>query len=111
MRVIQRLMLLAVLNMVWSTAFAICDLAIFVALDGSIFYILFDMPICSLYCNTLLANLNMRTSLAERQSAVEMDMDLTTFNAVRPQPLALTLKKGPKVSTQTGSRQSSELAA
>ncbi|OJA21194.1 hypothetical protein AZE42_01351 [Rhizopogon vesiculosus] len=114
-RVIQRLMLLAVLNMVWSTAFAICDLAItpdgqFVALDGSIFYILFDMPICSLYCNTLLANLNMRTSLAERQSAVEMEMDLTTFNAVRPQPLGLTLKKGPKFSTQTGSRQSSELA-
>jgi len=109
LRIIQRLMLLAVLNMIWSTAFAICDLAIFVAMDGTIFYILFDMPICSLYCNTLLANLNMRASIAEQQSAVEMD--LTTFNAIGPQPVALTLKHETKNTTQSGSRLSSELAA
>jgi hypothetical protein len=79
-------------------------------MDGTVFYILFDMPICSLYCNTLLANLNMRASIAEQRSTVEMD--LTTFNAVRPQPVALTLKNGHKVSTiQSGSRLSSELAA
>ena len=67
------------------------------------------MPICSLYCNTLLANLNMRTSIADKQSAVEME--LTTFNAVRPQPVAVTLKNAPKMTTdQSNSRVSSELA-
>jgi hypothetical protein len=78
-------------------------------MDRTIFYILFDMPICSLYCNTLLANLNMRASIGARQSAVEMD--LTTFNAIGPQPVALTLKGGIKDSTQSGSGFSSELAA
>jgi hypothetical protein len=78
-------------------------------MDGTIFYILFDMPICSLYCNTLLANLNMRASIAERQSEVEMD--LTTFNAIKPQPVALTLKHETRNTTQSGSRLSSELAA
>ncbi|KAG1732372.1 hypothetical protein EDB19DRAFT_1285753 [Suillus lakei] len=110
LKVIQQLMLLAVLNMLWTTAFAICDLVTFVALHERIIYVLFDMPICSLYCNTLLANLNMRASLGERQSAVEMD--LTTFSAVElHQPVALTLKNDPKASTQSGSRLSSELAA
>ncbi|KAG2144600.1 hypothetical protein DEU56DRAFT_910528 [Suillus clintonianus] len=110
LKIIQRLMLLAVLNMLWTTAFAICDLITFVALHKRIIYILFDMPICSLYCNTLLANLNTRASLGERQSAVE-EMDLTTLDAVEHQPVALKLKNGHKVSTQSGSRMSSELAA
>ncbi|OJA08580.1 hypothetical protein AZE42_04574 [Rhizopogon vesiculosus] len=108
LRVIQRLMLLAVVNMVCSTAFAICDLVLFVAMDGNMYYALFDIPICSLYCNTLLANLNMRASLAEQQSVVEMD--LTSFVAIGPKVLALTVKNESKVSTQSGS-QSSELAA
>ncbi|KAG2144601.1 hypothetical protein DEU56DRAFT_790602 [Suillus clintonianus] len=107
LKIIQRLMLLAVLNMLWTTAFAICDLVTFLSLHDT-FYILFDMPICSLYCNTLLANLNMRASLAERQSAI--DMNLTTFE-VGPRPVALTLKNDPTASAQSGSRQSSELAA
>ncbi|OAX37794.1 hypothetical protein K503DRAFT_771133 [Rhizopogon vinicolor AM-OR11-026] len=109
LRVIQRLMLLAVVNMVCSTAFAICDLVLFVAMDGNMYYALFDIPICSLYCNTLLANLNMRASLAEQQSVVEMD--LTSFVAIGPKALALTVKNESKVSTQSGSRQSSELGA
>jgi hypothetical protein len=79
-------------------------------MEGTIYYALFDIPICSLYCNTLLANLNMRTSIAERQSEVEMN--LTSFNVVRPQIATLTFKDGePKGSTQSDSRLSSELAA
>ncbi|KAJ8583940.1 hypothetical protein M405DRAFT_936914 [Rhizopogon salebrosus TDB-379] len=110
LRIIQRLMLIAVLNMIWSTIFAICDLVLFTVMEGTIYYALFDIPICSLYCNTLLANLNMRTSIAERQSEVEMD--LTSFNVVRPQIATLTLKDGePKGSTQSDSRLSSELTA
>ncbi|KAG1738855.1 uncharacterized protein EDB91DRAFT_1136793, partial [Suillus paluster] len=108
-KIIQRLMVLAVLNMVWTTAFAICDLVTFVSLQEDSFYMLFDMPICSLYCNTLLANLNMRTSLGERQSSA-VDMDLATFDTVGPQPVALGLGNDTKVSTQSSSRVSSEPA-
>jgi hypothetical protein len=79
-------------------------------MDRTLFYALFDIPICSVYCNTLLANLNIRAYIAE-QSTVEMD--LPTFDAipVGPQPLALTLKNGLKGFSQSGSRLSSELAA
>ncbi|KAG0696422.1 hypothetical protein DFH29DRAFT_951209 [Suillus ampliporus] len=109
LKIIQRLMLLAVLNMLWTSLFAICDMITFVSLQGEDFYILFDMPIGPLYCNTLLANLNMRASLRDRQSTV--DMDLTTFDAVGPQPFPLRLGNDTKLSTQSGSRFSSELAA
>ncbi|KAG1738852.1 uncharacterized protein EDB91DRAFT_1136755 [Suillus paluster] len=108
LKIIQRLMVLAVLNMVWTTAFAICDLVTFLSLQEEDFYLLFDMPICSLYCNTLLANLNMRASLGEQESVV--DMDLTTFDAVGPPPVTLMLRNDTKVSTQSGSRVSLELA-
>ncbi|OJA21204.1 hypothetical protein AZE42_01372 [Rhizopogon vesiculosus] len=112
LKVIQR-MLLAVLNMVWTTVFAICDLVTtldeqYVAMEGKLLYLVFDMTIASLYCNTLLANLNMRASIAERQSEVEMN--LTTFNAVEHQPVALTMKRGPNAATQSSSCLSSERA-
>ncbi|KAG1732371.1 hypothetical protein EDB19DRAFT_1912095 [Suillus lakei] len=107
LEIIQRLMILAVLNMLWTTAFAICDLVTFISLHDETFYILFDMPICSLYCNTLLANLNMRASFREKQSVV--DMDLTTFDAIGPQPVPLTLKTDAMVSTQSGSHLTSNL--
>jgi hypothetical protein len=79
-------------------------------LNGEIFYFLFDMSIGALYCNTLLANLNMRASIADRQWTV--DMGLTTFNPIAPQPIALALKNGEaKGSAQSDSCRSSELAA
>ncbi|KAG0703951.1 hypothetical protein DFH29DRAFT_913821 [Suillus ampliporus] len=109
LKIIQRLMLLAVLNMIWTTLFAICDMITFISRQGEDFYILFDMSIGPLYCITLLANLNMRASLRERQSAV--DIDLTTFDAVEPQPFPLRLENHTKGSSQSGSRLSSELAA
>lgn len=77
-------------------------------MDGYLYYALFDIPICSVYCNTLLANLNMRATIAGQPSVVEMD--LTTFSAVMPQPVVLTLNNGPKDCDQSGSRLSSELA-
>jgi len=57
----QRLAVFSINSGLWTAVFALLAVAMFVAFPTDLIYVVFDFPLCPVYCNTLLANLNVRS--------------------------------------------------
>jgi hypothetical protein len=59
--ILQRLMVFVVNAGIWTATFAILSLVLLHLYPTNLLYSVFAFPLCSVYCNTLLANLNARS--------------------------------------------------
>lgn len=85
---IQRLIIFSVLSGIWTALFALLDMVAYLSFPNTAVYVLFDLPLCSLYCNTLLASLNSR----DRGSAASIK-ELSTFKAAS-RPVVISMEMG-----------------
>ncbi|KAG2055424.1 hypothetical protein BDR06DRAFT_339934 [Suillus hirtellus] len=84
---IYRLIVFSVLSGIWITLFAILDMVTYLGFPNTAVYVLFDLPLCSLYCNTLLVSLNSRDS----GSAASIK-ELSTFKATS-RPVIISMER------------------
>ncbi|KIK63375.1 hypothetical protein GYMLUDRAFT_41081 [Collybiopsis luxurians FD-317 M1] len=61
---LKKLIIISINNGLWTAIFAILDLILYVVYPTTALYLIFDYMMCSLYTNTLLANLNARDYVA-----------------------------------------------
>jgi hypothetical protein len=104
---IQRLIIFSMLSGIWTALFALLDMITvsyhhnsgifraqvafqYLSFPNTAVYVLFDLPLCSLYCNTLLASLNSRDS----GSAASIK-ELSTFKAAS-RPVVISIERGRK---------------
>ncbi|OAX42525.1 hypothetical protein K503DRAFT_797078 [Rhizopogon vinicolor AM-OR11-026] len=73
---IRRLIIFSIFGGIWTALFALLVMITYLAFPSTAIYLVFYLPLCSLYCNTLLANLNSR----DRGSIASLK-ELTTFRA------------------------------
>ncbi|KAJ6535179.1 hypothetical protein B0H10DRAFT_2145082 [Mycena sp. CBHHK59/15] len=59
-KVVVRLLILTVNSGAWTAVLAVLDLICIVAFPTDFTFLIFELPLCSLYLSTLLANLNAR---------------------------------------------------
>ncbi|KAF8555070.1 hypothetical protein OG21DRAFT_954871 [Imleria badia] len=59
--ILQRLIMFAVNTGIWTATFAVLSLILLRVFPTNLLYVVFGIPLSSIYCNTLLANLNART--------------------------------------------------
>ncbi|KAG9313190.1 hypothetical protein JVU11DRAFT_6647 [Chiua virens] len=64
-RMLQRLMVFAINTGTWTAAFALTSLALMYAYPSTILSAITTTPVCAIYANTLLANLNAREAVRE----------------------------------------------
>ncbi|KAN0088218.1 hypothetical protein V8E55_005275 [Tylopilus felleus] len=76
-QLLQRLTVLAVNTGIWTATFALLSIILLHLFPSNMIYAVFSFPICSVYCNTLLANLNGRAYLRGEET-VQMDMFKTS---------------------------------
>jgi hypothetical protein len=58
--VLQRLTVFAINTGIWTAIFALSTVIFLHLYPSNLLYVVFAIPLCSVYCNTLLANLNAR---------------------------------------------------
>jgi len=75
---VQRLTVLAVNTGTWTATFGLLSLIFMYVWPSEKLYVLFIYPICSIYCNTVLANLNARSYLSDRSGVRRDRVDLVT---------------------------------
>ncbi|KAH7924645.1 hypothetical protein BV22DRAFT_493211 [Leucogyrophana mollusca] len=75
--ILQKLMILSINTGIWTALFAIFTLITILAYKDNLIYVALYFPLCPLYCNTVLANLNAR-KLIRAQPNSSQDND--TFN-------------------------------
>lgn len=85
---IQRLIIFSMLSGIWTALFALLDMITYLSFPETAVYVLFDLPLCSLYCNTLLASLNSRES-----GSAGSIRELSTFK-VASRPVVLSMERG-----------------
>jgi len=61
---LKRLIMISLNNGIWTAAFALLDMILYLIFPTTSLYLIFDFAMCSLYTNTLLANLNARDFVA-----------------------------------------------
>jgi len=75
--ILQRLMVFVVNAGIWTATFAILSLVLLHLYPTNLLYSVFAFPLCSVYCNTLLANLNARAYIrGETTTTHNVDVDL-----------------------------------
>lgn len=85
---IQRLIIFSILSGIWTALFALLDMITYLGFPNTAVYVLFDLPLCSLYCNTLLASLNSRDC-----GSAGSIRELSTFKAAS-RPVVLSMERG-----------------
>ncbi|KAJ8597499.1 hypothetical protein M405DRAFT_836419 [Rhizopogon salebrosus TDB-379] len=87
---IRRLLIFSVFSGIWTALFAILVMITvipqYLGFPDTAIFAVFDLPLCSLYCNTLLANLNSR----DRGSTGSLNQ-LSTFRAATGQIVLSTI--------------------
>ncbi|KAH7921096.1 hypothetical protein BV22DRAFT_753441 [Leucogyrophana mollusca] len=79
-KIMQRLVLFSINSGAWTAIFSV--LAIFARFSQDEIYVVFDFPLCPLYCNALLANLNVRSYVRSLRQSIDGEMglkDMTSF--------------------------------
>ncbi|KAH0830189.1 hypothetical protein J3R83DRAFT_1544 [Lanmaoa asiatica] len=77
-RVLQVLTVFAINSGIWTAIFALLTIILLRAFPSELIYVVFDFPLCSIYCNTLLANLNARSYIKNQASTLNVGADLIT---------------------------------
>ncbi|KAN0088260.1 hypothetical protein V8E55_005317 [Tylopilus felleus] len=73
---LQRLTVFAVNAGIWTATFALLSLILLHVYPSNLLYAVFAFPLCSVYCNTLLANLNARAYIRGETATPNVDVDL-----------------------------------
>ncbi|KAI9454600.1 hypothetical protein HD554DRAFT_2150087 [Boletus coccyginus] len=81
--VLQRLIVFVVNAGVWAAMFAFLSLLFLYLYPSETFYVVFGFPLCSIYCNTLLANLNARAYIRGETATLHTDAGLHTSSTSR----------------------------
>jgi hypothetical protein len=81
--ILQRLTVFAVNAGIWTATFAVLSLILLRLYPSQVLYAVFGFPLCSVYCNTLLANLNARTYIRGDTTAYNTEADLFTSSTSR----------------------------
>lgn len=84
---IQRLIVFSMLSGIWTALFALLDMITYFGFPNTAVYVLFDLPLCSLYYNTLLASLNSRDS-----GYAASISELSTFKAAS-RPVIISMER------------------
>ncbi|KAN0088237.1 hypothetical protein V8E55_005294 [Tylopilus felleus] len=74
--ILQLLAVIAVNTGIWTATFALLTLIMLHLFPSNLMYTVFGIPICSIYCNTVLANLNARAYLRGDSTTNNIDLDL-----------------------------------
>ncbi|KAF8555074.1 hypothetical protein OG21DRAFT_1484163 [Imleria badia] len=91
--ILQRLTMFAVNTGIWTATFAVMSVILMRALPSTnLVYLVFAIPLASLYCNTLLANLNARTYI--RGEATTLRDDVATELTIMSSPSSGNTKVG-----------------
>ncbi|KAG9313206.1 hypothetical protein JVU11DRAFT_6665 [Chiua virens] len=77
---LQRLTVFAVNTGIWPASLALLTIILLHVFPTNIVNYLPYIPLCSVYCNTLLANLNARAYIAGRETTQVIDMDLFSIS-------------------------------
>ncbi|KAG2129845.1 uncharacterized protein EDB93DRAFT_1181676 [Suillus bovinus] len=85
---IERLIIFSMLSGIWTALFALLDMITYLGFPNTAVHVLFDLPLCSLYCNTLLASLNSRDS-----GCAGSIRELSTFKAAS-RPVIISMERG-----------------
>ncbi|KAG1752932.1 hypothetical protein EDB19DRAFT_975626 [Suillus lakei] len=85
---IYRLIIFSILSGIWTALFTLLDMITYLGFPNTAVYVLFDLPLCSLYCNTLLASLNSRDS-----GSGASIRELSTFRAAS-RPVVISMERG-----------------
>ncbi|KAF8448817.1 hypothetical protein L210DRAFT_2628303 [Boletus edulis BED1] len=83
-QVLHRLTVFAVNAGTWTATFALLSVILLHIYPSNMLYVVFVFPICSIYCNTLLANLNGRMYIRGEATTHNVDLDLFNFNSAMP---------------------------
>ncbi|KAN0088242.1 hypothetical protein V8E55_005299 [Tylopilus felleus] len=75
--ILQRLTVFAVNTGIWTATFAVMTIIFLHRFPDKVYYAIFIVPLCSVYCNTLLANLNARTYLTVGGGGMTFNVDTT----------------------------------
>ncbi|KAN0088217.1 hypothetical protein V8E55_005274 [Tylopilus felleus] len=81
--ILQRLTVFSVNTGTWTATFALLSVIFLHVFPSSLIYGVFAIPVCPIYCNTLLANLNARAYLRGEETAHDADMDLFSGSGLR----------------------------
>jgi len=79
--ILQRLTIFAVNTGIWTATFALLSAILMHALPSNILYVVFAIPLSSLYCNTVLANLNARVYIRGETTTHYPDGDLMMMSS------------------------------
>ncbi|KAH7915084.1 hypothetical protein BJ138DRAFT_226298 [Hygrophoropsis aurantiaca] len=77
-RIMQRLVIFTINSGVWTAIFSLLAIIMFVRLSRNEVYVVFDFPLCPLYCNALLANLNVRAYVRSLRQSLDTEMGVFT---------------------------------
>ncbi|KAJ3737670.1 hypothetical protein DFJ43DRAFT_1045732 [Lentinula guzmanii] len=91
---LKKLIIISINNGIWTALFAILDLILYVAYPTTTLYLIFDFTMCSLYTNTLLANLNARDYVAScLATEVMMSNNMPASSSLEfPNPLESSMR-------------------
>ncbi|KAI9568509.1 hypothetical protein HD554DRAFT_2098636 [Boletus coccyginus] len=81
--ILRRLILFVVNAGIWTATFALLCLIFLHLYRSASLYVVFGYPLCSVYCNTLLANLNARAYIRGETTTLNTDADLFTSSTQR----------------------------
>jgi len=86
--ILQRLAMFAINTGLWTAVFALLAVIVLQIYPGNVIYVVFAVPLCSVYCNTLLANLNARGYIRGEMTTQNVDLQLSgSFHfKTNPQP-------------------------
>ncbi|KIK79895.1 hypothetical protein PAXRUDRAFT_833871 [Paxillus rubicundulus Ve08.2h10] len=102
--VIQKLVILTINTGMWTALFAIFTFVTILAFKNTLIYAALYFPLCPLYCNTVLANLNARELLKVRSVAAEVVSGtrniIPVFATPRNTTGTVTQSTDPTISTQ-----------
>ncbi|KAH0830139.1 hypothetical protein J3R83DRAFT_1486, partial [Lanmaoa asiatica] len=72
-KILERLTMFAINSGIWTAIFSLLAAVLVHVLSSNLIYAVFSIPLCSIYCNTLLANLNARIYLGSAAAAKNLD--------------------------------------
>ncbi|KAG9311547.1 hypothetical protein JVU11DRAFT_7752 [Chiua virens] len=78
--ILHKLLVLTINNGIWTALFAVFAFVAILAFKNTLIYAALYFPLCPLYCNTVLANLNARDFLKARSAVTECGTMDTSYN-------------------------------
>ncbi|KAH0836833.1 hypothetical protein J3R83DRAFT_8610 [Lanmaoa asiatica] len=81
--ILQRLVFFAVNTGIWTATFALLTVILLHLFPLNLLYAVFGIPLCSVYCNTLLANLNARAYIRGEATTPNVGVDPFTSPALQ----------------------------